>query len=23
MGEVPGQTPCVLCSFRRAFMFPL
>lgn len=23
IGEVLGQTPCVLCWFQRAFMFPL
>ncbi len=23
IGEVMGQTPCVLCWFQRAFMFPL
>lgn len=23
VGEVLGQTPCVLCWFQRAFMFPL
>ncbi|MDX1706626.1 disulfide bond formation protein B [Pseudidiomarina sp.] len=23
VGEVMGQTPCVLCWFQRAFMFPL
>ena len=23
IGEVLGQTPCLLCWFQRAFMFPL
>ena len=23
IGEILGQTPCVLCWFQRAFMFPL
>ncbi len=23
IGEVMGQTPCILCWFQRAFMFPL
>ncbi|CUK18188.1 Thiol-disulfide oxidoreductase C [Ruegeria denitrificans] len=23
IGEIQGQTPCVLCWFQRAFMFPL
>lgn len=23
IGEIMGQTPCVLCWFQRAFMFPL
>ncbi|MEP4986745.1 MAG: disulfide bond formation protein B, partial [Paracoccaceae bacterium] len=23
IGEVLGQTPCILCWFQRAFMFPL
>ena len=23
IGEVPGQMPCLLCWYQRAFMFPL